>query len=143
MCRKNSSKCHYEQKSALNAIAMQLRWSLAACTSTSASPQISFRSSSVRPSKFLLVAENIVFQRYRWEAVIEASRLNDESDEPGLTYSIAVATIGQLEAALKAIRADPLPERALQGVQEVAVAAPPEFIDPTLWKSLAETPPNA
>src|SRR5580704_6717882 len=28
----------YEQKSVLNAIAMQLRWSLAACTSTSAFP---------------------------------------------------------------------------------------------------------
>jgi hypothetical protein len=40
-----------------------------------------------------------------WEAVIAASRLNDESDEPGLTYSIAVATIGQLEAALAGVEA--------------------------------------
>ena len=64
-CGRMRRRCHYEQKSALNAIAMQLRWSLAACTSTSASPQIAFRSSSVRPSKFLLVAENIVFQRYQ------------------------------------------------------------------------------
>jgi aryl-alcohol dehydrogenase-like predicted oxidoreductase len=65
-------------------------------------------------------------------------------DIPGAcSLTIGVNDVGQLEAALKAIRADPLPERALQGVQEVAVAAPPEFIDPTLWKSLAETPPNA
>ncbi|PNE12898.1 MAG: hypothetical protein CR217_01400 [Beijerinckiaceae bacterium] len=40
-----------------------------------------------------------------WEAIIEASRLNDESDEPGLTYSIALATIGRLEAALAGVEA--------------------------------------
>ena len=41
----------------------------------------------------------------RWEAVIEASRLNDESDEPGLTYSLALVTIGRLEAALAGVEA--------------------------------------
>jgi hypothetical protein len=41
------------------------------------------------------------------------------------------------------IRAEPLPEGALQRVQEVAAAVPPEFVDPTLWKSLAETRRNA
>ena len=44
------------------------------------------------------------FQQW-WEAVIEASRLNDESDEPGITYSIAVATIGQLKPALAGVEA--------------------------------------
>jgi hypothetical protein len=46
-----------------------------------------------------MVVSQFEFQQ-KWEVVIEASRLNDESDEPGLTYSLALVTIGRLEAAL-------------------------------------------
>jgi uncharacterized protein len=60
-------------------------------------------------------------------------------DIPGAcSLTIGVNDIGQFEAVLKATRAEPLPEHVFQRVREVAAAVPQEFIDPTLWKSLAE-----
>jgi aryl-alcohol dehydrogenase-like predicted oxidoreductase len=59
-------------------------------------------------------------------------------DIPGASsLTIGVSDPYQLETAVKAIRAESLPEDAQQRVQKVAAGVPPELTDPTSWKSLA------